>query len=413
MSRFKASFDVIPCEKKPSCEHGPTVLFQRKSDGKKYFACSASRDRKGCQFYMELDKFNKKPDTKLPPPKVICDNNRLRKVLTLSSFKRIFCIQCAKLLLPEELDAHKDHPLRKGVPNAWMRHPLSVLLTSKTVNKHEAQFRFNRETLDFLVKTLEDKKLNRAICLGTPSIHEALQYKRLKGSNVDSILLDFDSRLAQFNISSRFVWFNMFNQFFFEGELGVKKLDKFIKKSKGKEMVIIVDPPFGGLIQLMAESMKFIERKISKIIDSKLTIILIMPYFFKPIINQSLPSLSLSDYKVSYLNHSRYSKHSTPVRIFTNIPLKDFVLPSTEYKFCSSCQRYVLMDVGHCKLCNNCVSFHGKAGLHCNLCKRCVGSTWVHCHSCQRCYPADHSHDSNTTNNDNPSTRPTKRTKIY
>lgn len=42
----------------PYCEHGPTLLFNKLSQGKeeRYFACSACRDRNLCSFYMKYEK---------------------------------------------------------------------------------------------------------------------------------------------------------------------------------------------------------------------------------------------------------------------------------------------------------------------------------------------------------------------
>jgi hypothetical protein len=41
----------------PYCNHGPTVIFSNKS--KKFYACSACRDHKLCNFYTEFDADNK------------------------------------------------------------------------------------------------------------------------------------------------------------------------------------------------------------------------------------------------------------------------------------------------------------------------------------------------------------------
>lgn len=44
----------------PICEHGPTVLFERKNDeaNRRYFACSAYRDRKDCAIYVPFDQWD-------------------------------------------------------------------------------------------------------------------------------------------------------------------------------------------------------------------------------------------------------------------------------------------------------------------------------------------------------------------
>lgn len=56
---------------------GPTILFKRKTDGgeQKFFACSACRDRKDCNFFLKFEdewneklqeKWNKKKHLLLP-----------------------------------------------------------------------------------------------------------------------------------------------------------------------------------------------------------------------------------------------------------------------------------------------------------------------------------------------------------
>lgn len=398
MAEFKAKYKVITCREKPFCEHGPTVLFEQLSNSKKFYACSAYRDRKGCQFYMELDQFKKpnKRSIKAKGPQVVCNNKRLQRILQTPSAKRRFCIPCTKLLLPEDEQQHKTHSVLKGVPLASIREPLKKLLSSKTLNKHEAQYRFSRSTMKFLVDMLLDRSLNRVICLGTPSLHGCLQSKRLLGQDVDSIQLDIDSRLAQFSIASRFVWFNMFNAFFFEGEVGQRKLLNFIVKSNGENLAIIIDPPFGGLIELLAQTINSFTQLISKTHPGcSVPLFLVMPVFFKKPIQDHLPLLKVSDYIVRYINHSKFSKSSSPVRIYTNLALEKFILPDDEYRFCSNCRRSVPKEVTHCHRCKNCISYNGKVASHCNPCGRCVNSNWKHCQTCSRCYPATHSHDKN------------------
>lgn len=46
----------------PQCPHGPTTLFSRRIDNTKrrnFFACSACRDRKQCQFFVYEDELTK------------------------------------------------------------------------------------------------------------------------------------------------------------------------------------------------------------------------------------------------------------------------------------------------------------------------------------------------------------------
>lgn len=47
-------------EQHPRCEHGPTVLFYRQSQlpGQGYYACSAHRDSKLCNFHLPADQWS-------------------------------------------------------------------------------------------------------------------------------------------------------------------------------------------------------------------------------------------------------------------------------------------------------------------------------------------------------------------
>merc|ERR1711931_139379 len=48
----------IEIEDRPCCEHGPTLLFERffkDKTSRKFFACSACRDRKQCTFFQWQD----------------------------------------------------------------------------------------------------------------------------------------------------------------------------------------------------------------------------------------------------------------------------------------------------------------------------------------------------------------------
>lgn len=109
-----------------------------------------------------------------------------------------------------------------------------------------------------------------------------------------------------------------------------------------------------------------------------------------------MPEMEMCDYKVDYMNHNSYSsdketsrKFGSPVRIFTNIPLKQIELPESEgYKFCSLCKRWVAAENQHCTSCRDCPSKNGQTYRHCQLCATCVKPNYVHCRSCGRCTQA-------------------------
>lgn len=87
-----------------------------------------------------------------------------------------------------------------------------------------------------------------------------------------------------------------------------------------------MDPPFGGRVELLAQTVKTIDalyKKLNKV-DDDLNIFWIFPYFMEPQIKNSLPNFTMLDYKVDYDNHPLFQqgnkgrKHGSPVRIFTN-----------------------------------------------------------------------------------------------
>ena len=72
--------------------------------------------------------------------------------------------------------------------------------------------------------------------------------------------------------------------------------------------------------------------------------------------------LKKSSFQVTYLNHkhfgaARKKPKPSPVRIFTNLALPGFKLPSKEgYRMCKACNRYVAKMNAHCDKCGTCSS---------------------------------------------------------
>lgn len=61
-----SNYDVLNLDKmseNPYCQHGPTVIFT--SGKKKFYACSACRDHKLCNFYHDYEEGKKISDEKL------------------------------------------------------------------------------------------------------------------------------------------------------------------------------------------------------------------------------------------------------------------------------------------------------------------------------------------------------------
>ena len=78
------------------------------------------------------------------------------------------------------------------------------------------------------------------------SVFECLQER----NTLSTFLLDIDDRLSQFYSPDIFSQYNMFNNHFFErGE----HFEEFMKKSKS--LLICVDPPFGGIVKLISNTL--------------------------------------------------------------------------------------------------------------------------------------------------------------
>lgn len=363
---------------------GPTLLLQLKYGAKthKIYACSASRSNKCKILAKNQNKINYKN-------RRIIAIKRVRKFLKLKKSERKFCITCQIILLPCEWEKHLNHNLIENVCKSRFARP-TKLLSSKTINNEEAQFLFDETTVLFLISTLSKLGFTRIINLGCPSIHEMIQVNKQKYA-MESLLLDIDSRYCQFYTRRKFILFNMFNGHFFE-EDGQARFENFIQQSEASKMCLLIDPPFGGLVQAIAKTIETFNEKCSSIFNRnfELPMMFFFPYFNEKIIRKYFNHINMLDYKVNYINHLKFCKFKTKfgsvVRIFTNINSKLIELPYQEgYRFCKDCQKYVSSQNQHCFKCGQCTSKDGRPSIHCNICKKCVKETWKHCSKCGLC----------------------------
>ena len=58
----------------------------------------------------------------------------------------------------------------------------------------------------------------------------------------------------QFYSSKRFCHYNMFNHYFFRGRPAAYK--KFLSHSTCDEIILVTDPPFGGLVAVIAHTIR-------------------------------------------------------------------------------------------------------------------------------------------------------------
>ncbi|KAM9286668.1 rRNA N(6)-adenosine-methyltransferase ZCCHC4 isoform 2-T2 [Cariama cristata] len=295
----------------------------------------------------------------------------------------------------------------------------------------------------FLLDLITDLGFRRVLSVGTPRLHETIQSKasQEKDFRVRSLLLDIDFRYSQFYTEDEFCHYNMFNHYFFGGKVWkgdtcndtvlqcIQGLNcstsecilllkiwlrehckmttaretcrKFLCPDNGERVIMVTDPPFGGLVGALASSFKKLmamwkETEKEGHNNQEMPVFWIFPYFFESRILEFFPRFSMMDYQVDYDNHALYKHGKTgrkqsPVRIFTNLTPSMIVLPVEEgYRFCAICQRYVSSGNQHCDICNSCTSKDGRRWKHCVLCKKCVKPSWFHCNNCNCCALQNH-----------------------
>nr|XP_002124158.1 zinc finger CCHC domain-containing protein 4 isoform X1 [Ciona intestinalis] len=386
-------------ETSPHCPHGPMLLFEKYMKFEltsRYFACSANRDRKSCNYYITEQEFKKKGFNKssYTPVESYEDSHPVFKSKT-------FCFTCQCFIPDGKSPKHKQHKVVRNISEDDLKKPSTLFLSALENNKTCAQYFLSEKSTRFLYNVVIDHSITHVICIGMPRLHEYIQ----STSNISSILLDIDNRYKMFWSNEQFCRFNMFNRHFFNptSKLSFKK---FLKSAEHpRNIVVVVDPPFGGLVDCVCESLKWISRFAFSLFGQNstqlLTTLWLFPYFMEKRIKNQL-QLTMLDYRVDYENHrkfkeAKHGRYMSPVRIFTNIKNKTVRLPSPDYRFCELCQRFVAKDNLHCKLCNDCPSKDGRTYRHCNICQICVKPGRKHCKTCDRCQPPLHSCNPHTS----------------
>lgn len=397
----------------PLCPHGPTLLFakinRKEQETRRFYACSACRDRKDCNFFqwenekvsvarlLAREEFNQ---SRQPPFTHKQYVERYQHFVSLPEVKRIFCLDCQLLLLPADWDKHTSHQQLGDVSLHQLKRPSKLLLPLEN-KKTNAQYLFADRTCQFLLDLIVSLGFRKVLCVGTPRLHELIKLRQFEKNNpvIKSQLLDIDFRYSQFYSEEEFCHYNMFNHHFFGEKSAFEAFRMFMCQDNGVPIIMVTDPPFGGLVEALAHSFKKIVAtwKTSQNEDDELPIFWIFPYFFEPRILQCFPTFSMLDYQVDYDNHALYKhgnsgRKQSPVRIFTNLLPKTVILPAEEgYRYCSLCQRYVSSANRHCEICQACTSKDGKEWKHCHICNKCVKQSWFHCETCSHCVLRDHS----------------------
>lgn len=407
-ARLSCGVDVsidIPTADCPSCPHGPTLLFTRYYADKKprkFYACSACRDRKDCSFFQWADErvSDEKRNLReqidaMHHPKTSHDQytDRLQKFKAQASDKeRRFCSSCSEILLPDEWPEHAGHDI-KEVQLQQLDMPTELLRPLED-EKTLAQYLFSDNTVQLILDVFRRLRLSHVVCIGSPRIHEHIikRYGAMK-----SFLLDIDYRYAQFFPPNSYQRFNMFNFHFFSGDKGRQHLVNFLS-TKPSNIVFILDPPFGGIADVLASTVKRLwalaTDSVTDPTDGEFPTFWCFPYFLESHVTGAMETLRMLDYKVDYKNHALYKnskRRGSPVRLFTNVSAENIKLPASEgYRFCKECRRYVAKENKHCTECNSCTSKDGRTYIHCSHCKTCVKPGRVHCTVCGQCLPPAH-----------------------
>ncbi|KAF8796474.1 rRNA N6-adenosine-methyltransferase ZCCHC4 like protein [Argiope bruennichi] len=404
---------VKNCKSHPSCPHGPCLMFERHTSngiksGKKFYACSACRDRSVCNFFHWVDddfstykREHWEQIIAASKPPYIHDEyvKRRTSFQNLPQHERKYCRTCSLLIL-KDIEDHNNHEIIDNVSEDQLLQPTTLFQTLEN-KKSEAQYFFSPKTIHFVTSLLQKLKFTKVVLIGVPKIHEYLMSNKTENTGLTSFLMDIDHRYMQFFGPEQFCHYNLFNNHFFGGKASKKKFKEFLTEKNGEKVAILLDPPFGGLIDAICYTLQKMNQYWQKVNSKESTetvpIIWFFPYFLEPRIVQTMPDLVMMDYKVEYLNHKKFGSQAgsigSPVRIFTNINGSSFVLPKNEgYKYCKICQRYVSKENQHCSKCNKCTTKHGNTFKHCNSCKQCVKSSYVHCEVHNKCVPDTASH---------------------
>ncbi|XP_075978056.1 rRNA N(6)-adenosine-methyltransferase ZCCHC4 [Anticarsia gemmatalis] len=382
----------------PLCLHGPTLLFS--SEKGRFFACASCRNKE-CTVHIDegdwqkenVRKRNEKYYNLIPKIDKAEAWSNFSEIKSRHYADRAYCNTCELLLAPSQSKKHpKEHKLITPLTDEQLTRPTTFLpmLENDSV---EAQYMFTKKSVSTVFGILKNNNISNILCIGTPSVHEEAQTR----DDFNSILLDYDKRHRLFNPPNKFIWYNMFNNYMFNGNEDEKVLKKFLKNSLQGGICIVMDPPFGGRVEPLVQTIKELTDSYRKICDRPgdelLPVLWAFPYFSEPYITNTAPEIKIHDYQIEYTNHKKFQnktkdghKFVSPIRFFTNLPLRTIDLSNdSHYKLCNKCKYYVSASNNHCNKCGGCTSKNGMTYVHCDVCKRCVKPTFFHCKECGRC----------------------------
>ncbi|KPJ07057.1 Zinc finger CCHC domain-containing protein 4 [Papilio machaon] len=383
----------------PLCLHGPTLLFS--SEKGRFFSCSLCRKKQDCTVHIDEDdwkkenvrKLNEKYYNLIPKLDKATAWKNFNEIKLKHATSRAYCDTCKELYIVAQSKKHlKDHKVIMSLTDEQLANP-TIWLPPLENDQREAQYLFSKKAVSTVLGILKNNNIRNILCVGTPSIHEAAKAH----PDFDSLLLDYDTRHHLFNPPNKFLWYNMFNDYLFNGNEDEKILKKFFKSSKDKGLCIVIDPPFGGRVEPLVQTIKDLSASYRKVCEGEglLPVIWAFPYFSESYIRNIAPEIKMHDYQVEYQNHKKFQKGGrkvgSPVRFFTNLPFITIDLSNdSNYKHCDKCKYWVSVTNAHCNKCKECTSKDGTTYKHCNICRRCVKPTYEHCKTCGRCCHVKH-----------------------
>ncbi|RXM27340.1 Zinc finger CCHC domain-containing protein 4, partial [Acipenser ruthenus] len=161
---------------------GPTLLFVKASkgveQGRRFYACSACRDRRDCNFFQwedekvsEVRLLAREENNKIKQPPYTHQEylSRYRQFISLPLAQKRFCQDCQLLLLPDEWTMHTAHQILADVSLAQLRRP-SQLLHPLENKKTNAQYLFADRSCHFLLDLFANLGFVKVLCVGTPSL---------------------------------------------------------------------------------------------------------------------------------------------------------------------------------------------------------------------------------------------------
>lgn len=178
------------------------MLFGKRVDDEliEFYACSACRDRKLCNFSLEkgheMTKIQKNSLQEATKKLVQSYHHRkyfirFNELMNERPEKRAYCHTCERLMSTDDNLKHKSHEITSCLTDEQMRNP-TILLKPLDNSKKEAQYLFSKKTTADLTDFMVKDGAKSVLCIGAPRIHEYISQNY--EDKISSLLLDFDGR---------------------------------------------------------------------------------------------------------------------------------------------------------------------------------------------------------------------------